>query len=160
MTDVYKKVGDKYKKLELSEICSIAEKYIAQNFRRIGESCTTPNHFREFLVMRYGAEEVEHFDVVWMDSQHRPIAVVRLSTGTVDSSTVHIREVVKSALKHNAAACILAHNHPSGVPEPSDADRRLTYRIKNALEMINVRVLDHFVIGGLSSVSLAERNML
>jgi DNA repair protein RadC len=99
---------------------------------------------------------------IWrvLDNRHRPLALEKLFSGTIDSCSVHPREVVKRALAHNAAAAIFAHNHPSGVPEPSASDRALTNRLKEALALAEVRVLDHIIIGGADAVSLAERGMI
>ena len=93
-------------------------------------------------------------------SRHRVIAFEELFRGTIDGASVHPREVVRQALKHNGAAVIFAHNHPSGVAEPSDADRRLTQRLKDALALVDIRVLDHFVVGDGDVVSFAERGWL
>ena len=98
--------------------------------------------------------------MVFLDNQHRVIAVEDLFRGTLDSCSVHPREVVKQALKHQAGAVILAHNHPSGVAEPSPADRHITTRLKEALALVDVRTLDHLVIGDGEPVSFAERGWL
>ena len=95
-----------------------------------------------------------------LDNRHRVIAFEELFRGTLDGASVHPREVVKQALHHNSAACILVHNHPSGIAEPSDADRRLTQRLKDALALVDIRTLDHFVVGGAEVVSFAERGLL
>lgn len=102
----------------------------------------------------------EQFRALFVDSQHRLIKDEILFEGTIDAAPVYPRVVVKSALDCNAAAVILAHNHPSGLAEPSQADRNITKRLKEALEMVDIRVLDHFVIGGDSIVSFAERGIL
>jgi DNA repair protein RadC len=94
-----------------------------------------------------------------MDNRHRMIAFEELFNGTIDGASVHPREVVKRCLHHNAAAVIFAHNHPSGVPEPSQSDERITQKLKEALHLIDVRVLDHFVVGD-AVVSFAERGLL
>jgi DNA repair protein RadC len=95
-----------------------------------------------------------------LDIRHRVIAFEELFRGTIDGASVHPREVVRAALKHNAAALIFAHNHPSGVAEPSDADRRLTRRLSDALALVDIRVLDHFVVGDGEVASFAERGWL
>ena len=98
---------------------------------------------------------------MFLDNRHRVIAFEELFTGTIDGTSVHPREVVRTALFHNAAAVILAHNHPSGVAEPSQADEQITRRLKDALALVDVRTLDHIIIGdGDSSVSFAERGLL
>ena len=95
-----------------------------------------------------------------MDNRHRVIEFAQLFRGTVDGTSVYPREVVKEALKHNAAAIILAHNHPSGVAEPSQADERITKRLKAALELVDIRVLDHVIVGRNSTTSFASRGLL
>lgn len=101
-----------------------------------------------------------HSQSCGLDNQHRLIADDMLFLGTINSINVHPREVVKTGLKHNAAAAVLAHNHPSGHSEPSDADRRITERLKQALDLVDIRLLDHLVVGGMDIVSFAERGWL
>ncbi len=122
-----------------------------------GQPLTSPDLSRQYLIPLLSCREREVFVVVFADNRHRVIACEELFQGTIDGATVHPREVVKAALRHNAAAVILAHNHPSGVPEPSTADRRITERLVEALKLVDVRVLDHLVVGGCEAVSLAER---
>ena len=124
------------------------------------ESICSPHDTRKFLKARLRDLEHEVFAVVFLDNQHRVIAVEDLFRGTLDSCSVHPREVVKQALKHQAGAVILAHNHPSGVAEPSPADRHITTRLKEALALVDVRTLDHLVIGDGEPVSFAERGWL
>ncbi|MEF1289125.1 JAB domain-containing protein [Vibrio sp. M260118] len=102
----------------------------------------------------------EEFFVLFLDNQHRVISGEPLFQGTIDSASVYPREVVKRALEHNSAALILAHNHPSGVAEPSQSDRRITRRISDALALVDIRVLDHFVVGDGEIVSFAERGWI
>ena len=106
------------------------------------------------------AREHEVFICIFLDNPHRVIAMDEMFRGTIDGASVHPREVVKCALQYNAAAVILAHNHPSGVPEPSKADISLTRRLTDALALIDVRVLDHFIVGGSELVSFAERGLI
>ena len=103
--------------------------------------------------------EHERFCAIWLDNRHRVIRFDELSRGTIDGASVYPREVVKAALSVNAAACIFAHNHPSGISEPSQADERITRRLRDALALVDIRVLDHIVIGQ-TSVSFAERGLL
>jgi DNA repair protein RadC len=109
--------------------------------------------------MRLAGLPHEEFHVVWLDNRQKVIAVERLFNGTIEGTTVHARETVRSALEHNAAAAIFAHNHPPGVAEPSAADRAITAELKRALELIGVCLLDHLVIGADVPVSLAERSL-
>ena len=115
---------------------------------------------RGYLMSTLGPLRREAFGVVFLDSKHRVLAYETLFFGTVDCATVHPREVVRRTLELNAAAVILAHNHPSGDTTPSDADRRLTGRLSAALRLIDVRVLDHFVVARNASVSFAEQGLI
>ncbi|EOY5726358.1 DNA repair protein RadC [Enterobacter cloacae] len=128
--------------------------------REPGPSFTSSQAARDWLRLNLATLEREEFTALFLDNQHRLIAHDTLFLGTINSITVHPREVVKAGLKHNAAAVILAHNHPSGEAEPSDADRQITARLKQALELVDIRLLDHLVVGGMSVVSLAERGWL
>lgn len=118
-----------------------------------------PADVRRFLQVKIGAEPREHFLALWLDTQHQLIDVETISVGTIDGASVYPREVVKAALLADAAAAIFAHNHPSGVPEPSAADRAITERLKAALGVVDIRVLDHFVVGT-TVVSFAERGWI
>jgi DNA repair protein RadC len=121
---------------------------------------TSPEAVRQFLRLELEARERECFLVVHLDAQHRVIAHQELFAGTLTQTSVYPREVVKSALRHNAAGVILAHNHPSGVAEPSAADRTLTDALRKALAVVDVRVLDHLVVGAGGITSFAERGLL
>ncbi len=130
------------------DVLEQAEAILQARMMRLSDALLNPVSVIEFLKVRLGALVREEFHAIWLDTQHRVLAVDRLFLGSIDSSTIHPREVVRAAIKHNAAAVIFAHNHPSGVTEPSDADRLITHRLSASLGMIDVRVLDHFVIGG------------
>jgi DNA repair protein RadC len=119
-------------------------------------SLSNPKAVKEFLTLKTANEEREVFSVVWLDSQNKTLAHEVLSTGTINQASVYPREVVKAALKINAAAAIFSHNHPSGVASPSSADISLTNELKKALALVDVRVLDHIIIGGVNSYSFAE----
>ena len=119
-----------------------------------------PRAVRDYLAVHYAGQEREIFGVMFLDNRHRLIAVEEMFLGTVDGASVHPREVVKRALKVNAAAVILAHNHPSGVAEPSQADELITVRIRDALALVDIRVLDHLIVGGTTVTSLAERGLI
>lgn len=114
---------------------------------------------RRYLFPLLARREQEVFSCLFLDNKHRVLAYEELFFGTIDSSAVHPREVVKRALFHNAAAAIVAHNHPSGVAEPSRADEAITLRLKDALALIDVRLIDHIIVGE-TTVSLAERGLL
>ena len=141
------------------EIVTLAESILRERVSR-GEPLTGPATVKRWLVTRLSQCPREVFCVLYLDNRHRVIAFEELFHGTLDGCSVHPREVIKRALHYNCAAVIYAHNHPSGIAEPSDADRRLTQRLKEALSLVDIRTLDHFVIGGLSAVSFAERGWL
>lgn len=128
--------------------------------REPGAAFTSSNSVRDWLRLQLATLDREAFTVLWLDNQHRLIAHDTLFLGTINSITVHPREVVKSGLKNNAAAAVLAHNHPSGEAEPSQADRLITERLKQALDMVDIRLLDHLVVGAMDIVSFAERGWL
>lgn len=125
-----------------------------------GVSLKSPAETREFLSLRLRDKPFEVFCCVYLDNRHRVIRFEELFRGTIDGASVYPREVVRAALTANAAAVILAHNHPSGVAEPSSADERLTSRLRSALGLVDIRLLDHIVVGDGDSVSLAERGVL
>ena len=125
-----------------------------------GEVLESPALTRKYLALRFSGLEHEVFCCLFLDNRHRVIACDELFQGTIDGASVHPREVVKRALAHNAAAVILAHNHPSGVAEPSQADELITLRLKDALALVDIRVLDHLVVAGATVVSMAERGLL
>jgi DNA repair protein RadC len=121
---------------------------------------SNPRSVREYLALRFAGLEHEVFACLCVNSRNRLIACEELFRGTIDGANVHPREVVKLALAHNSAAVILAHNHPSGVAEPSQADELITRRLKEALALVDIRVLDHLIVGGETVESFAERGLL
>lgn len=125
-----------------------------------GVTIASPADSRDFLLATLRDRPHEVFCCLFMDNRHRVLAFDELFRGTIDAAAVYPREIVKQALHRNAAAVILAHNHPSGVAEPSQSDQLITRRIRDALDLVDVRLLDHFVIGDNSCVSLASRGML
>ncbi|MGI9307882.1 MAG: RadC family protein [Gammaproteobacteria bacterium] len=125
-----------------------------------GQEIRSPSDSRQFLLAKLRDRPHEIFCCMFLDNRHRVLAFEELFRGTIDAAPVYPREIVKNALSCNAAAVILAHNHPSGVAEPSQSDEAITRRIRDALALIDVRLLDHFVIGGNSCVSLAARGLL
>ncbi|TAM13092.1 MAG: DNA repair protein RadC [Nevskiaceae bacterium] len=121
---------------------------------------TSPRESAAFLRARMNSRPYEVFSVLFLDNRHRVMAYEEMFRGTLDGASVHPREVVRSALEHNAAAVIFAHNHPSGVAEPSAADRNITRQLRDALQLIGVRVLDHLVIGSGEPTSMAARGLI
>lgn len=121
---------------------------------------TSPHSVKLYLLAKFVSQEHESFLTLFLDAQNRLIASEELFRGTLTQTSVYPREIVKRALRHNAAAVIFAHNHPSGVSEPSRADELLTNALKQALGLVDVKVLDHFVVAGTATVSLAERGMV
>jgi DNA repair protein RadC len=120
---------------------------------------TSPKKSADYLQVLLGSYEHEVFYAIWLDSQHQVLNAQELFRGTVDGASVYPREVVKEGLACNAAAVIFAHNHPSGVTEPSQADIRITERLKEALQLVDIRLLDHIVVGT-DVTSMAERGLL
>ena len=120
----------------------------------------SPDALRDFLRLTLADREREVFIAVYLDNRHRVIAVEELFQGTLTQTSVHPREVLRAALRHNAAAAIVAHNHPSGVAEPSQPDRSLTEQLRATLAQVDVRLLDHFIITAHGAVSFAERGLL
>jgi DNA repair protein RadC len=145
--------------VEIDSLLDLALEVLAQRHRR-GEPLTSPEASRAYLRLKIGERKFEVFACVFVDNRHRIIAFEELFQGTIDGASVHPRVVVQKALENNAAAVILAHNHPSGVAEPSMADQRITERVKSALALIDVRVLDHFIVTAEDSLSFAEKGLL
>lgn len=121
---------------------------------------TSPSGVRTYLRLKLASEALEVFAVVFLDTRHRVIAFEPMFHGTIDGASVYPRAVLKRAIEHNCSAVILAHNHPSGLTEPSHSDRMITSRLKSALELVDVRVLDHFIVGEGEPFSFAEAGLL
>tara|TARA_Y100001972_G_scaffold121197_1_gene164871 strand:+ start:133 stop:627 length:495 start_codon:yes stop_codon:yes gene_type:complete len=124
------------------------------------ENLTRPEDAARFLQLALAQEKNEHFAVLFLNNKHQVICFERLFNGTIDGAAVYPRVVVQRALENNAAAVIFAHNHPSGCPDPSEADRSITRRLSQALDLVGIRVLDHFVVSQKDWVSLAERGWI
>ena len=150
---------DELRTATASEIIAAARRAMTRRVRR-GTAMDSPRAVREFLTVKLGHLEHELFAVLLLDTRHRLIEYVELFRGTIDGASVHPREIVKLALQRNAAAVIVAHNHPSGIAEPSQADELITQRVKEALALVDIRLLDHIVVGDGVSVSLAERGLV
>ncbi|MFZ3203919.1 MAG: DNA repair protein RadC [Pseudomonas sp.] len=141
------------------QILAAARKVIDLKAQR-GAAFTSPELVKEYLIAKLAGFEHEVFAALFLDTKHHLIQYVEMFRGTIDSASVYPREVVKEALRLNAAAVIFSHNHPSGQPEPSQADKILTQRLKEALALVEVRSLDHIIVAGQRTVSFAERGLL
>ena len=159
MTTLYVREGDQFREAAPQDVLDRAQALIAQRFRSGAPVLSAPNRTREFLRLKLGALEHEVFAVLFLDKRHRLIEYVELFRGTIDGASVHPREVVKEALARNAAALILCHCHPSGQSSPSQADEHITMRLKSALGLVDIRVIDHIIVGE-TMTSFAEIGIL
>ena len=137
----------------------LARRYLEAGLQK-QDVLTNPKSTRDYLTSQLRAYPHEVFACLFLDNRHHILSFDKMFNGTIDGASVYPREVVKRALSHNAAAVIFAHNHPSGIAEPSNADISLTRRLKTALELVDIRVLDHFIIGNQEAVSFAERGLI
>ncbi|MCA1930365.1 DNA repair protein RadC [Rheinheimera sp.] len=147
------------KYVQLQAVMELSRRYLVQSMQR-DTVFTEPALVKRYLQQSLAAQKREVFMLLYLDSQHRLICAEPLFFGTIDASPVYPRIVVQSALAHNAAAVILAHNHPSGVAEPSRADRVITERLTQAMSLVDIKLLDHFVVGDAEVISFAERGWL
>ena len=145
--------------IQLQAVLEMARRFYAEGLNR-STTLTDVGRTRTFLISQLRDEQNEVFAMLLLDSQHRVIRFERMFNGTIDAAAVYPRVLVKKALELNAAAVILAHNHPSGVAEPSQADKHITRRIIDAMGLVDIRVLDHFVVGDGIAVSFAERGLM
>ena len=144
---------------QLQAVIEMAHRHLHEVLQR-DDALTSPEQTCNYLRLRLQAYPYEVFACLFLDNRHRIIAFEELFQGTIDGASVYPREVVRRCLHHNAAAAIFSHNHPSGVAEPSNADQQITSRLKDALALIDVRVLDHVIVGSNNTVSLAERGLI
>ncbi|GAB3038959.1 RadC family protein [Bowmanella dokdonensis] len=147
------------KYVQLQAVLEMARRYLQESLLREQAFCSAEDT-RRYLIGRMRDEPNELFAMLLLDSQHRLITFKPMFHGTIDAASVYPRVLVKTALDLHAAAVILAHNHPSGVAEPSEADKQITHRICAAMALVDIRVLDHFVVGDGEAVSFAERGLL
>ena len=145
--------------IEDEDILAAAREILQRRFRR-GTCISSPGDMKGYLISQIAHLPSEVFYMVFLDNRHRILASEILFQGTIDGASVYVRECVKRVFELNAAACILSHQHPSGVTSPSQADKNITQRLKDALALIDVRVLDHIIIGGTDSYSFAENGLL
>jgi len=144
---------------QLQATLEMSRRYLAEKMAR-GDALNNPADTHRYLMARMRDYRQEVFACLYLDNRHRVISFDEMFYGTINMASVHPREIVQRALKHNASAVILAHNHPSGVAEPSQADRDLTTQLQKALTLVEVRVLDHIVVGDGTTVSFAERGWM
>ena len=144
---------------QLQAVMEMARRALKEQSKQ-RDALSSPQAVRDYLRLQLGTREYEVFMAVFLDTQNRVIAMEELFRGSLKETSVYPREVVKRALAHNAAALIFAHNHPSGVAEPSRADEAITQALKQALALVDVRVLDHFIVAAGGGVSLAERGLI
>lgn len=147
------------KYVQLQAVLEMSKRYLNETLKK-QDVISSPDATRQYLKMQLRDKPYEVFAALFLDNRHQIIKFEELFRGTIDGASVYPREVVKKALAHNAAAMIIAHNHPSGVAEPSSADERITLRLKDALGLVDIRLLDHLIIGDGEIVSLAERGVL
>jgi len=147
------------KRARIVAALELARRSLAEELQQ-RQGLSNPRDSGDYLRARLRHLPYEVFGCLYLDNRHRVLAFEELFRGTVDGASVHPREVVRACLQHNASAVIFAHNHPSGVPEPSAADRAITHDLRDALQLVGVRVLDHLVIGSGEPVSMAARGLL
>lgn len=137
-----------------------AMRIVERRLRKPGDAMQSPENAVRLFSLSLATEEREHFEVAFLDTKNRLISKERLFSGTIDGTSVHPRVVAQRALANNCAAIMMAHNHPSGDPTPSSADRLMTRQIKEALALFEIRVLDHIIVGGTQIVSMAQAGMI
>ena len=142
------------------EIIDQALAILANRLKRSEIRVSEPRYASDYLKLKYSELEYESFNVMFLNNNHELIRLKEMFRGTIDGAAVYPREVVKAALEFNAAAVIFSHNHPSGNCNPSQADKRITQRLQEALQLVDVRVLDHIIVGGSSSYSFAEHGLV
>jgi len=147
------------KRAQFAAAVELARRSLQEKLRQ-SAALTSPGAVRDYLRLKLASRKEEAFVCIWLDAQHKVINIEEAFTGTLTQTSVYPREIAKSALRHNAAAVIFAHNHPSGVAEPSRSDELLTRDLREALALIEVKVLDHFIIAGHHAMSFAERGLL
>jgi DNA repair protein RadC len=145
--------------VQLQAALEMGRRHLREQVER-GEPLLSPEHSALYLRARLRDYPYEVFAVLFLDTRHRVLAFEEMFRGTIDGASVHPREVVRRALQHNAAAVILSHNHPSGIAEPSQADQQITRRLREALGLVDVRLLDHLIIGDGDYCSLADRGLI
>jgi DNA repair protein RadC len=154
----FKGLGDA-KRAQIEAAIELARRSLTEDLEH-GAALTSPGAVRDYLKLSLGPKQHEVFVCLWLDARHRVISAQESFRGTLTQTSVYPREIVKAALAVNAAAVIFAHNHPSGAAQPSQADELLTRNLKEALALVEVKVLDHFIVAGNQAISFAERGLL
>jgi DNA repair protein RadC len=147
------------KRAQFTAAIELARRALQEKMKETA-ALTSPGEVRDYLRLALSRREEEAFVCIWLDAQHKVIEIQEAFAGTLTQTSVYPREIVKAALARNAAAVIFAHNHPSGVAQPSQADELLTRNLKEALALVDVKVLDHFIVAGNQAISFAERGLL
>jgi DNA repair protein RadC len=147
------------KRAQFAAAIELARRSLQEKMKE-NAALTSPGEVRDYLRLALSRREEEAFVCIWLDAQHKVIEIKEAFKGTLTQTSVYPREIVKAALARNAAAVIFAHNHPSGVAQPSQADELLTRNLKEALALVDVKVLDHFIVAGNQAISFAERGLL
>jgi DNA repair protein RadC len=147
------------KRAQFAAALELARRSLKEELRA-GDALTSPGAVRDYLRLAIAGREHEVFVCLWLDAQHRVVAIEELFRGTLTQTSVYPREIVKAGLRANAAAVVFAHNHPSGAAQPSQADELLTRNLKDALALVDIKVLDHFIVAGRQALSFAERGLL
>lgn len=147
------------KRAQFAAAIELARRSLQEKIKETA-ALTSPGEVRDYLRLALSRREEEAFVCIWLDAQHKVIEIKEAFKGTLTQTSVYPREIVKAALARNAAAVIFAHNHPSGVAQPSQADELLTRNLKEALALVDVKVLDHFIVAGNQAISFAERGLL
>ena len=160
MTELFVKRGRRYVAAKPSQIAEAHLQYAAANARNHLPAIQSPGDSRQYLKEALAGQQSETFCCLFLDNRHRVISFRVMFRGTIDAAAVYPREIVRAALEENAAAVIVAHNHPSGIAEPSESDKLITRRVRDALELVDIRLLDHFIVGEGKPVSLASRGQL
>ena len=159
-TKLFMKVGDDFVPAPIGIVHETSSEYFIENPHSMLRKIGTPKDTEQYLLKALRGKRNEAFCAIFLDNRHRVLAFRELFQGTIDNTTVYPRVVVQTALELNAAAVIFAHNHPSGEKTPSQADVTITKRLKEALDLVDIRVLDHFVVGHEECVSMASRGMM
>jgi DNA repair protein RadC len=160
MSMLYVRDGNQFQEADSNIILDRAQELISRRVRVGSPVLQRPDQLRAYLQFKLGSLEHEMFSTVFLNSRNRMIEYIELFRGTVDRTTVPVREVVKEALSRNAVSVIFAHNHPSGDPEPSVFDEAITQRLKQSLDLFDIRVLDHIIVAGDQIYSFAEHGLL